>query len=146
MATFEERIFTLTFDRTVKEAAPLHHHEHSRRTLNEKSIRVKALFVVVANGPYYGNNLTVAPEARLDDGLLTVSVYRRFGKWELIRHFWGISGGKYRYSPKVKTFHAAEVRMESASELPVHGDGEVIEKTPAVFRALPKALTVLAPE
>ena len=146
MVTYEEKAFTLTFDRTVGEAiSTLHPHRYRRLVLGEKHLRVKGLFVVVANGPYYGSNLSIAPEAKLDDGLLTVCVYRRFTKWELMRHFWGIAGGKYRYSPKVMNFHVREVNLESAEPLPVHGDGEVIGETPVQFRSVEKALTVLSP-
>jgi len=45
------------------------------------SCRLKALLVVIANGPYYGTGFTVAPDAIIDDGLLTISVFRDFSKW-----------------------------------------------------------------
>jgi len=64
-----------------------------------RELRLKALLVVI-NGPYYGTGFTVAPDAIIDDGLLTISVFRDFSKWELIRHFWSISKGQYHYSPR----------------------------------------------
>jgi len=138
---YHEQEFTLTFDRAVNDAR----HETRRNDAAQRSIRVRALFVVVANGPYYGSGFTIAPTARLDDGLLSVNIYRRFTKWELLRHFWSISGGKRRYSPKVKTFHVSEVRIETPSPLDVHGDGEIIGQTPVTFRAEAQTLKVRAP-
>jgi len=67
-----------------------------------RELRLKALLVVIANGPYYGTGFTVAPDAIIDDGLLTISVFRDFSKWELIRHFWSISKGQY-YIPQDPT-------------------------------------------
>ena len=64
------------------------------------TIRRNALLVVAANGPYYGGGFTVAADARIRDGRLTLSIYRRFSKWELLRHFHSISQGRYRYSPE----------------------------------------------
>jgi diacylglycerol kinase (ATP) len=81
------------------------------------------LLVVIANGPYYGAGFTVAPDACMDDGLLTVSVFRGFSKWQLLRHFWAISKGQYHYSPKIETYHVAELQVTApAAKLPVHID------------------------
>ena len=43
--------------------------------------------------------MTVAPDARIDDGRFDVSVFRGFSKWELIRHLFAIALGRRRYSP-----------------------------------------------
>ncbi len=41
----------------------------------DRTIETKALLVVVANGPFIGPGLPVAPEASLDDGLFDVRVF-----------------------------------------------------------------------
>ncbi|HEV7810211.1 MAG TPA: diacylglycerol kinase family protein, partial [Candidatus Limnocylindrales bacterium] len=42
--------------------------------LDDRRIRTRALMVTVSNGPYTGAGMTVAPDARLDDGLFDVQV------------------------------------------------------------------------
>jgi len=111
-----------------------------------RTIHCRALFVVAANGPYYGGGFTVAADARMRDGQLTVSIYRRFSKWELFRHFRSISGGRRAYSPKIETFNAVSATIASRRPMPVHADGEPLGATPATFRAIPGALRVFAPE
>lgn len=111
-----------------------------------RTIHRRALFIVAANGPYYGSGFTVAADARLRDGQLTVSIYRRFSKWELFRHFRSISGGRRAYSPKIETYNATSVTIASRRRMPVHADGEPQGTTPASFRAIPGALRVFAPE
>lgn len=136
----------ITLDRPVSEAIPREKWRYySTRRLAGREIGRRALFVVVANGPYYGSGFTVAPGASLDDGLFTVAIYRNFSKWELIRHFQSIYRGKRRYSSKVELFTAAEVRVEGRQILPVHVDGHPYGETPLVLRTLPQGLRVLVP-
>lgn len=112
-----------------------------------QELRFSVLLVVIANGPYYGAGFTVAPEACMDDGLLTVSVFRGFSKWDLLRHFWAISKGHYHYSPKIETYHVAELRLTAPNaKLPVHVDGYLIGEVPVTFKVLPRALNVLVPK
>ena len=144
---YRPQCFTITFDRSLAEIIPLERQTRmSARSLSRKSVRRNALFVTVANGQYYGSGFTVAAEARLRDGLLTLSIYRRFSKWELLRHFISISKGKRRYSPKIEIFHSAEMRISSRRAVPVHIDGQPLGTTPIRLRTLPRALRVFAPE
>lgn len=143
---YETKPISVTFDRTLAEALP---PEKARR-LSARKRRRKAIFrepllTVVANGPYYGGGYTVAPGARLTDGMLTVSIYRNFSKLELFRHFWSISRGRYHYHPKIETYSAAEVTLSSPVEMPVHVDGKPLGNLPVTLKSLPKALRVYAP-
>ncbi|MDX2081007.1 MAG: YegS/Rv2252/BmrU family lipid kinase [Terrimicrobiaceae bacterium] len=108
-------------------------------------LRRNALLVVIANGPYYGGGFTVAPGARLNDGLLTIGIYRNFSKIELLRHFFSIRRGKLRRSPKVETYRAREIVVRSSSPVSVHADGQPAGTTPVVIRCVPGALRVIAP-
>ena len=54
--------------------------------LDEGTARTRALMVTISIGPYTGAGMTVAPDARLDDGQFDVRVFRGFSKWELVRH------------------------------------------------------------
>jgi diacylglycerol kinase (ATP) len=116
-----------------------------RQLLTRKEFQIKALLIVIANGPYYGTGFTVAPNASMDNGLLTISIYRKFSKWELLRHFWSISRGQYRYNPKIETYQVAKVRLTSSAKLPVHIDGRQIGELPVTFQVVKQALKVLVP-
>ena len=117
----------------------------STRALSRLSIRRNALFIVAANGPYYGSAFTVSASARMRDGQLTISIYRKFSKWELLRHFYAISRGGRKYSPKIETFTAREMEIQSARPVAVHIDGQPAGSTPLKVRAVPAALRVFAP-
>ena len=108
-------------------------------------VRTRALMVVMALGPYTGAGMTVAPEARLDDGKFEVRVFRGFSKPELIRHLAGIAFGRYRYAPHVSTYRAATVRVTSHHMLPCRADAHDLGTTPLEISIRPRALCVMAP-
>jgi diacylglycerol kinase (ATP) len=142
----------LSFQRPIHEA-----YRHSfrgqkplkrRRRRFQKSLRTVKLrcwFVVACNGPYYGGNFAVYPGALLEDGLLSVGVFRDFSRLELLVHFWGISRGRYQYHPKLEIFEAAALEVSSRRRLFVHVDGQPIGTTPVRFGIIPRGLTIVAP-
>jgi diacylglycerol kinase family enzyme len=67
-------------------------------------------------------NYAVAPEQRIDDGLLTVSVFSRYSKLQLWWHFASIAFGRREYSPKSIASRVAKLRVDGPRKLPVHLD------------------------
>jgi diacylglycerol kinase family enzyme len=86
-------------------------------------ITLKALMLTVSNGPYFGMNFAVAPEQRMDDGLLTVTIYSRYSKLQLWWHFLSIAFGRRKYDPKSITLRVAGLTISGPNQLPVHLDG-----------------------
>jgi diacylglycerol kinase (ATP) len=113
--------------------------------LDDGTVRTRALMVTVSNGPYTGAAMTVAPGARLDDGKFDVRVFRRFSKWQLLRHLAAIAFGRRLYAPEVKTYRSTRARIESAHPLPCRADSVDLGTTPVEFVTLPKALRVVVP-
>jgi diacylglycerol kinase (ATP) len=71
--------------------------------IDDDMVRTRALMIAVANGPYTGAGMTIAPDAVLDDGLFDVRVFRGFSKFELLRHLASIAFGRRRYAPHIST-------------------------------------------
>lgn len=142
----------LKFDRPVSQAyqasfrgnVPRRHRKRRFRKSADR-IRLRCSFLAVANGPFYGSNLAVCPGAKIDDGLLTIAVYRDFSKRELAQHLWSIGRGTYRLHPKMETFESQRIEVFSRARLLVHVDGNAIGTTPVRFGVRPKALAVLVP-
>jgi diacylglycerol kinase (ATP) len=98
--------------------------------LDDRTITTRALMVTISNGAYMGVGMTVAPDARLDDGRFDVRVFRRFSKLELLRHLASIAFGRRRYAPSVDTYRSAKVRVTSARPLPSRADSHDLGTTP----------------
>ncbi|UBF27372.1 diacylglycerol kinase family lipid kinase [Kovacikia minuta CCNUW1] len=147
-AGYRPQPMQLRLDRPLAEARtrPIPRRQFlQRRIANRSQIQIQALLVVIANGPYYGTGFMVAPDAVLDDGLLTVTIYRGFSKWELVRHFWSISRGQYHYNPKIETYQVATISLTAKARLPVHADGQSIGEVPVTFKVAKQALKVMVP-
>jgi diacylglycerol kinase (ATP) len=110
---------------------------------DERTITTRALMVTVGNGPYMGLGMTVAPGARLDDGLFDVRLFRHFSKFDLLRHLGSIAFGRRRYSPHVQLERSAFVRIEGARPLPIRADSRALGYTPLECRVKPAALRVI---
>lgn len=113
--------------------------------LDEGTIVTRALIVTVANGSYTGMGFTVAPAAELDDGLLDISIFRRFSRTGLLLHFAKIAFGRTSYSPKVSTHQSRAVHISSVHPLPCRADTKDLGTTPVTFVCEHAALKVLVP-
>jgi diacylglycerol kinase (ATP) len=111
--------------------------------LDGQVYRFRAMMVTVANGPYVGAALAVAPDARLDDHRFDVEVFTRFGKLELLRHLLSIAWGRRSYNPKVRHFRAQTVEVIPDTPMMVHADSSPLATTPARFEVVPSALAVI---
>jgi len=98
--------------------------------LDSEETSTRALMVTVSNGQYTGVGMTVAPDARLDDGRFDVTVFRHFSKFELLRHLASITFGRRKYSPHVTTYRSAKVRITSRHPLPARADSHDLGTTP----------------
>jgi YegS/Rv2252/BmrU family lipid kinase len=107
------------------------------------TVQTRGLMVVVANGPYAGPGMTLAPDAQLDDGQFDVRVFRHFSKVELLRHLASIMFGRRAYVPRVSTYRAAQVRITGHRQLPCRADSVDMGYTPIECRVRAKTLKVL---
>lgn len=108
--------------------------------------QVRASMVSVANGPFVGAAYAIAPEARIDDGLLDVVVFRGVTIPRLLVHLVAIVGGRrLQPPPGSETLRGRSVRIETRRRrpLPVHADGTAVGTTPVRFEVAPAALHVL---
>ena len=106
-------------------------------------IVTRALMVTISNSPYTGVGMTVAPDARLNDGKFDVRVFRHFSKLELLRHLAGIAFGRRRYSPHVATHRSASVTVVGRRPLPCRADSHDLGTTPLVCHVRAQSLRVV---
>jgi diacylglycerol kinase (ATP) len=112
----------------------------------DRTISAKAVGVAVANGPYMGPGLAVAPEALLDDGLFDVRVFLHYTSGELVRYLASIAFGRRAPERRSLTERASRVRITSERPLPARADAQDLGTTPVVFEIRPRVLTVVAPD
>lgn len=111
-------------------------------TINKKTIITRAISVSISNGPLTGASLELAPEAKLNDHKLTLSIFK-MSKFELLRYFLDLMRIGPSRTPKIETHQGTSIRMSSKYPRSIHADARIFGKTPATFEIVPNALTVI---
>lgn len=113
-------------------------------TFNNQTIKRKAFLITVANAGQYGNDVYIAPQADIQDGLFHLVILKPFN----IMHFRGLTTKilrkKVNLSSKVETFTAQKITITRDETDTVHFDGEpAIEGKEVIFEVKPQSLNVI---
>jgi diacylglycerol kinase (ATP) len=121
------------------------YHKPAVRVLvdGEQKYEGRTTSVVVANGPYFGGGMYMAPGARSDDGLLDVVVIGDVSKRDLATNLHRLYRGTHLTHPKISHFIGREVGVEGEQPVPLEMDGEQPGVTPWRARVVPSALRVV---
>ncbi len=111
-----------------------------------KCRQLEGSFVLVGNGRYYGGPLVLFRDARLDDGLLDVVVFKKQSHWDLMRYVQAIVFGDHAGLPDVEYFQTESLHIAAEGEVPVELDGEIAGMAPFHFGFARRKLRVLAPD
>ena len=112
----------------------------------DQVITEKCFVVTVANGPMYGYNFQIAPDARLDDGLFSVVLFKDVPRWQYFAAVPSSLNGKIYDAGFVRHFSARRVKISCEGINYVHIDGEGMEMTgELVIEMVPHCLNVLVP-
>ena len=104
--------------------------------------------VAVANAPWFGGGLQIAPDARVDDGLLDVVLAGTFTRRGIVKIFPGIYRGRHVGDLRVTLLRTRSVLIEPLTELgplppAAFADGERVGPLPLRATVDPGAVAVL---
>ncbi len=115
-------------------------------TLDGERHRFGGYSVAAANSPAYGGGMFIAPDAKLDDGLLDVVSTGEVGKLRFLVNLPKVFDGTHVDNDEITVSRAAEVRIEADRPFAVYADGDHLADLPATVRVLPRALRVIVPK
>jgi diacylglycerol kinase (ATP) len=104
-----------------------------------------SLLAAFANTPLYGGGMKIAPQAKMDDGLLDVCIVGAVAPFRLFRLFPSVYSGHHLNIREVEYFQASRVRVETEHPLDVYADGEYVCRTPIEVGVLGAALKIVTP-
>lgn len=111
----------------------------------EEVHRVRTMQISVGNGRHYGGGMTVEEDAEIDDGCLNLYSLEFDWFWKLALMYPAFRGGRHGLWKEVRTMSCGEVEIRTRRPKSVSTDGEITTATPAHFRILPQAVSVIAP-
>ncbi len=100
------------------------------------------IFVEVSNTTYT-SNFYMAPNAKIDDGLLDVTLLGKLGRIGLLKAFPKVFTGEHIHLPEVETFTAKHIKITTDPPKVLTPDGELIGITPVEIECLHQDIEVL---
>ncbi len=121
-------------------------YKHANITTRiDNKTTVRGSFVVVGNTRLYGGMLKITSEARIDDGLLDICVFKGNDLLSFIRYAIGSITRRHIKFSDIEYHQAKEIFIDSRPKVLCHVDCEVIGKTPVKIKVFPKALRLIVP-
>ena len=105
---------------------------------------VDAILIAVGNAGVFGGGIKVCPDARVDDGLLDLTLVHPVPRTLVVRLFRQLFTGEFAQHPSVELLQAREVLLDGDGLFGM-ADGEELGRPPFVCRAVPGALRLFAP-
>jgi diacylglycerol kinase (ATP) len=99
--------------------------------------------LVVANGPYFGGGMKIAPPARTDDGELDVVLLGDLSRVDLVSQIWKLYPGTHLRNPHVHWMRGTNVTFQPESEGHIDLDGELYPGGPCRISVSRQALRML---
>ncbi len=122
-----------SFDPPEMSIAPEHESATARRSL--------AVFACL--GSHCGGGMRMAPDARIDDGLLDVTQIDAMTGGQLLWELRRLFDGSLRRSRHVRMLRTRSLEIESTPASAVEADGELLGTTPARIEVIPGAIRVI---
>jgi YegS/Rv2252/BmrU family lipid kinase len=110
-----------------------------------EEVAVRSLQIAVGNGRHYGGGMIVEETARIDDGRLDLYSLEFRDIWKLPFMAFAFRKGRHGLADDVRTMSGPGFEIRTREPMPVNADGEIVTKTPAVFRVRPGAIRVFVP-
>jgi YegS/Rv2252/BmrU family lipid kinase len=100
--------------------------------------------VAVGNGQYHGAGMRVCPNAKMDDGLLDVTVIEAMKLSEMVASRAMLYDGTILNHPKVHSHQAMRIQATSRETTLIEIDGEPLGMLPIEIEMLPSAIRVFS--
>ncbi|MDR0990907.1 MAG: diacylglycerol kinase family lipid kinase [Propionibacteriaceae bacterium] len=115
-----------------------------RLVIDGQERQLKAMFIAIANVPYFGGGMKIAPHGRPTDGRLDLMICHPVSRLTLIRLLPTMFTGRFVKDPACEFLEATEVVVDGDG-LYGMADGEALGQVPLLIKVVPGALTLFAP-
>jgi diacylglycerol kinase (ATP) len=119
-------------------------HNRMRLTVDGEQMEIADSALVISNSKYTGGGMKIAPMADSGDGKADLVIFQGVDRRDILSIFARVFKGSHVGHPKVKTYRAAEIAIDSEPQEMLMADGELLGLTPLRLKVLPGELTILA--
>ena len=99
-------------------------------TIDGKLFEREAIFTEICNSRYTGGDMLMAPNAKIDDGLLDIVILNKVSRRKLLSLFPLLFKGEHILDNAVEVFTGKNISLKSDKKLVLTPDGETFGDTP----------------
>ena len=136
----------LVYLRTLFVTLASYRHTHTTLNLDGRTFSDDVFTISIGIGRYSGGGMMQTPHAIADDGFFDVTVIRKIGKLDIIRHFGMLFNGRLPEHPRVTTCRARKILIDSEPPIHLEVDGETLGHSPIEIEILKKKVAVVVGE
>lgn len=113
---------------------------------DEFEYKGEVLMVTVCNGKVFGHGLTINPQARIDDGILDITILGKVTLKDYLKNLKKLKTGQKIDHPEVYYFRSSALEMSLISgELLAEADGEDLKVQVPEFSIIKNAIQLINP-
>lgn len=113
-------------------------------SINNQTNKEKAFLITIANAGQWGNNVYIAPEANINDGILNTTILKPFKLFHFPFIAIKLFTKKIHTSSFVKNYKGKEITISFDGKLPIHFDGEpTTAENSIVIKANPSSIKII---
>ena len=114
-------------------------------TIDGDTWRERVMMVTVANAPFYGGGMKIAPDANMNDGVLDICIVKEISKLELLWEFPKVFKGTHIYHPRIMIKSGRRIRLTSDEHREIFADGEYAGNLPAECTIGNQMIQIMSP-
>ena len=114
-------------------------------TIRADGIEHRAAAVIAANARHYAGPFVVAPGADLAQPAFELVLFRRGGRWAVLRAASALLLGRLPRLGEVTLLRARQLTISADRPLPVQADGEIVGELPVTIEVADRPLLLIRP-
>ena len=118
----------------------------TKMTIDQTKVNENLLILAIANGKIEGGKFNIAPEAKINDGLLDICLIKKLSKWRCLKFLPKAMNGTHKKVPEVCFYHGRQITIEIDRPVSAQVAGEIIPAQKIYqIKLLPHQLNIIVP-
>jgi YegS/Rv2252/BmrU family lipid kinase len=114
-------------------------------TIDDLTWRERVMMVTVANAPFYGGGMKIAPDANMNDGVFDICIVQEISKFELLQQFPKVFKGTHIFHPRVLMKTGKKIKLVSDEIREIFADGEYVGTVPGECTIGSQKIRIMSP-
>ena len=106
---------------------------------------LEGTFAVIGNARYYGGELLITPQARIEENCLDVCLFTGRHRWRYLSYLLGVLSGRHLQYDDVIYRKVQHLKVSGDSSVPIQMDGELVGHVPMEFSSFSEGVEVIVP-